>query len=69
MILVSTVAEIMEEYTAVLARLVEVIFDVAPVPRRVRLLILRNLPFSETSSDYYRSLALPPVRTTTAATA
>ncbi|KAI4370828.1 hypothetical protein MLD38_019133 [Melastoma candidum] len=69
MILVALVAEIMEEYTAVLARIVEHIFHDAPVPRRIRLLILRNLPFSEPSSDYYRSLAQPPVWTTSAAAA
>ncbi|KEH36633.1 uncharacterized protein [Medicago truncatula] len=45
MILVAIVAEVMEEYTALLARMVEQVFNSAPVPRRVRFLILRNLPF------------------------
>ncbi|XP_058768494.1 uncharacterized protein LOC131642238 [Vicia villosa] len=45
MILVAIVAEVMEEYTALLARVVEQVFRTAPVPRRVRFLILRSLPF------------------------
>ncbi|PNX84054.1 hypothetical protein L195_g040107 [Trifolium pratense] len=45
MILVAIVAEVMEEYTALLSRVVEQVFRSAPVPRRVRLLILRSLPF------------------------
>ncbi|RHN72123.1 hypothetical protein MtrunA17_Chr2g0284231 [Medicago truncatula] len=35
MILVAIVAEVMEEYTALLARMVEQVFNSAPVPRRV----------------------------------
>ncbi|KAK7302971.1 hypothetical protein RJT34_13868 [Clitoria ternatea] len=45
MILVAIVAEVLEEYTALLARVVEQVFRSAPVPRRVRFLILRRLPF------------------------
>ncbi|KAK4259560.1 hypothetical protein QN277_005881 [Acacia crassicarpa] len=46
MILVATVAEVLEEYTAVLASVVEQVFRSAPVPRRVRFLILHSLPYS-----------------------
>ncbi|PON37742.1 hypothetical protein PanWU01x14_317790 [Parasponia andersonii] len=45
MILVAVVAELMEEYTALLARILEHVFHSAPFPVRVRFLILRNLPF------------------------
>ncbi|KAF7840342.1 uncharacterized protein G2W53_002640 [Senna tora] len=46
MILVAIVAEVLEEYTAVLARVVEQVFRSVPVPRRVRFLILHRLPFA-----------------------
>ncbi|KAG8661356.1 uncharacterized protein LOC122723234 [Manihot esculenta] len=46
MILVAIVAELMEEYTALLARVLEHMFNEAPFPRRVRFLILRSLPFA-----------------------
>lgn len=46
MILVAGVAELLEEYTAVLARVLQHLFHEAPFPRRVRFLILHNLPFS-----------------------
>lgn len=45
MILVATVAELMEEYTVLVARVMEHVFHTAPFPRRVRFLVLRNLPF------------------------
>ncbi|PPD97780.1 hypothetical protein GOBAR_DD05202 [Gossypium barbadense] len=45
MILVANVAELMEEYMVLLARVLEHLFHEAPFPRRVRFLILRNLPF------------------------
>ncbi|XP_074294828.1 uncharacterized protein LOC141622725 [Silene latifolia] len=45
MMLVSVMAEMLEEYTAVISRVIEHIFNDAPLPRRVRFLILRNLPF------------------------
>ncbi|MBA0735295.1 hypothetical protein Gogos_019156 [Gossypium gossypioides] len=45
MILVANVAELMEEYVVLLARVLEHLFHEAPFPRRVRFLILRNLPF------------------------
>ncbi|XP_010251278.1 PREDICTED: uncharacterized protein LOC104593210 [Nelumbo nucifera] len=45
MILVAIVAELLEEYTVLLARVLEQMFHDAPFPRRMRFLILRNLPF------------------------
>ncbi|KAJ1414146.1 hypothetical protein SESBI_18990 [Sesbania bispinosa] len=57
MILVAIVAEVLEEYTALLARVVEQVFRSAPVPRRVRFLILRNLPFV---SYHPRRIQAPP---------
>ncbi|KAL9403266.1 hypothetical protein Peur_000238 [Populus x canadensis] len=52
MILVAIVAELMEEYMAFLTRVLEHVFNDAPFPRRVRFLILRNLPFA--SSSHHR---------------
>ncbi|CAK7357510.1 unnamed protein product [Dovyalis caffra] len=49
MILVALVAELMEEYTVLLTRVLEHLFNDAPFPRRVRFLILRNLPFASSS--------------------
>ncbi|KAK4741261.1 hypothetical protein SAY87_024849 [Trapa incisa] len=46
MILVTILAELMEEYMAVLARALEHVFLGFPFPRRVRFLILCNLPFA-----------------------
>ncbi|KAI6701913.1 hypothetical protein NL676_011049 [Syzygium grande] len=46
MMMVAIMAEIMEEYTAVLTRVLEHLFYEAPLPRRVRILILRSLPFA-----------------------
>ncbi|KAG6408437.1 hypothetical protein SASPL_131449 [Salvia splendens] len=48
MILVAIVAELLEEYTVVVARVLEHVLQDAPLPfpRRVRFLILRNLPFA-----------------------
>ncbi|QCD76877.1 uncharacterized protein LOC114188769 [Vigna unguiculata] len=57
MILVSIVAEVLEEYTALLARVVEQVFRSAPIPRRVRFLILRTLPFV---SSHPRTIPPPP---------
>ncbi|KAJ8763751.1 hypothetical protein K2173_003533 [Erythroxylum novogranatense] len=56
MILVAIVAELLEEYTAVLARVLEHLFTDAPFPRRVRFLILRSLPFVSASRP-----RLPPI--------
>ena len=44
MILVSVMAEVMAEYTALLATAAEQLFLSAPLPRRVQVLILRRLP-------------------------
>ncbi|KAH1107422.1 hypothetical protein J1N35_011190 [Gossypium stocksii] len=44
MILVAIVAELIEEYTVLLCRLVEHLFHEAPFPRRIRFLILSSLP-------------------------
>ncbi|OWM65075.1 uncharacterized protein LOC116206441 [Punica granatum] len=49
MILVAELAELMEEYTAVLARLLEHVFRDFPFPRRVRFLILSSLPFASST--------------------
>ncbi|KAG6521214.1 hypothetical protein ZIOFF_018280 [Zingiber officinale] len=46
MILVSVVAELLEEYTALVARVLEQLVRGAPFPRRIRFLILRRLPFA-----------------------
>ncbi|KAA3454857.1 Glycine--tRNA ligase beta subunit [Gossypium australe] len=45
MIQVAVVAGLMEEYTVLLARLLEQMLHEAPFPRRMRFLILRSLPF------------------------
>ncbi|KAL4324202.1 hypothetical protein GQ457_11G032030 [Hibiscus cannabinus] len=42
-------AELMEEYTVVLSRVLEDLFYQAPFPRRIRVLILRSLPFVSSS--------------------
>nr|CAB3447528.1 unnamed protein product [Digitaria exilis] len=46
MILVAIVAELMEEYTALVARVLEHLLHGAPFPRRMRFLMLRSLPFA-----------------------
>jgi hypothetical protein len=46
MILVAIVAEFMEEYTVLLARVLEHLFHSAPFPRRFRFLILHSLSFA-----------------------
>ncbi|KAK6945917.1 hypothetical protein RJ641_013461 [Dillenia turbinata] len=45
MLMVAILAELLEEYTVILARVLEHMFLEAPFPRRVRFLILRRLPF------------------------
>ncbi|CAL5183619.1 unnamed protein product [Lathyrus oleraceus] len=45
MILVALMAEVLKEYTALLARVVEQLFRSAPIPQRLRILILRSLHF------------------------
>jgi hypothetical protein len=39
------VAELLEEYTALVSRVVEQLLNDAPFPRRMRFLVLRSLPF------------------------
>ncbi|XP_039138596.1 uncharacterized protein LOC120275934 [Dioscorea cayenensis subsp. rotundata] len=46
MILVSIVAELLEEYTVLVARVLEQLLREAPFPRRMRFLMLRSLPFA-----------------------
>ena len=50
MILVSIMAELLEAYTAAVARAVELLLSAAAprrvLPRRVRFLVLRSLPFA-----------------------
>jgi hypothetical protein len=46
MILVAIVAELMEEYTVLVARVLEQLLNGAPFPRRMRFLMLRSLPFT-----------------------
>ncbi|XP_020259444.1 uncharacterized protein LOC109835872 [Asparagus officinalis] len=46
MILVAVVAELLEEYTVLVARVLEQLLYDAPFPRRMRFLMLRSLPFA-----------------------
>ncbi|KAG1354718.1 uncharacterized protein [Elaeis guineensis] len=46
MILVAIVAELLEEYTVLVARVLEQLLHDAPFPRRMRFLMLRSLPFA-----------------------
>ncbi|CAA2960649.1 uncharacterized protein LOC111383971 [Olea europaea var. sylvestris] len=52
MILVALLTEFLEEYTVLLARVLEHVFHRAPLPfpRRVRFLILRHLSFASSPS-------------------
>ncbi|XP_010499851.1 PREDICTED: uncharacterized protein LOC104777323 [Camelina sativa] len=50
MLLVTVLAEMMKEYTVVLAGVLEHLFSQAPFPRRFRLHILYSLPFHNSSS-------------------
>ncbi|KAL5096921.1 hypothetical protein RYX36_001248 [Vicia faba] len=45
MILVALMAEMLKEYTVLLARMVAHVFRSVPIPPRLRTLILRSLPF------------------------
>ncbi|XP_074354913.1 uncharacterized protein LOC141693661 [Apium graveolens] len=56
MILVAVVAELLEEYTEVVSRVVEHMVNQRRFPRRLRLLILANLPFAPSTSP------IPPPR-------
>ncbi|XVF10264.1 hypothetical protein REPUB_Repub07fG0167500 [Reevesia pubescens] len=57
MILVAIVAELMEEYTVLLSRVLEDLFHEAPFPRRIRFLILRSLPFVSSTPHLLRAPA------------
>ncbi|KAK3434073.1 hypothetical protein EUGRSUZ_L00345 [Eucalyptus grandis] len=57
MMMVAIVAEILEVYTEVLARAMEHLLREAPLPRRVRFLILRSLPFA--SPPRHRAILAP----------
>ncbi|THU55048.1 hypothetical protein C4D60_Mb11t02450 [Musa balbisiana] len=57
MILVAIVAEMLEEYTALVARVLEHLLRDAPFPRRMRFLMLRSLPFA------FPPVPLPAART------
>ncbi|OAY72231.1 hypothetical protein ACMD2_11452 [Ananas comosus] len=46
MIQVAIVAELLQEYTAVVARVLQQLLSEAPFPRRMRFLILRSIPFA-----------------------
>ncbi|MCL7038030.1 hypothetical protein MKW94_022133 [Papaver nudicaule] len=60
MILVAIVAEMLEEYTQILTRVLEQVFRDAPFPRRVRFLILRRLPYSSSSTLNHPRLVPSP---------
>ncbi|KAK1304553.1 hypothetical protein QJS10_CPB11g00522 [Acorus calamus] len=47
----------LEEYTVLLARVLEQLFREAPFPRRMRFLVLRSLPFASSP----RTIQAPPV--------
>ncbi|XWS35304.1 hypothetical protein CRYUN_Cryun21dG0114500 [Craigia yunnanensis] len=57
MILVTNVAEVMEEYTVLLASVLEHLFHEAPFPRRIRFLILRSVPFVSSTPPLLRAPA------------
>ncbi|CAL9068013.1 unnamed protein product [Musa banksii] len=61
MILVAIVAEMLEEYTALVARVLEHLLRDAPFPRRMRFLMLRSLPFA--APPLPLPLPLPAART------
>ncbi|CAN6893382.1 hypothetical protein Bca4012_092738 [Brassica carinata] len=51
MLLVTALAEMVKEYTVVLAAVVEHLFSQAPSPGRIRLPILQSLPFHDSNSS------------------
>ncbi|KAF2569898.1 hypothetical protein F2Q70_00027114 [Brassica cretica] len=51
MLLVTVLAEMLKDYTVVLAGALEYLFSPAPFPRRIRLHILYSLPFHRSSSS------------------
>nr|BAJ97151.1 predicted protein [Hordeum vulgare subsp. vulgare] len=62
MILVAVMAELLEEYTAAVARALERLLCAAPLrilPRRVRFIVLRTLPFAAPSPPVPPPHAVP----------
>ncbi|XP_022736954.1 uncharacterized protein LOC111289865 [Durio zibethinus] len=55
MILIAVLTELMEEYTVLLARVLEHLFNEVPFPRRIRFLILRSLPFVSSTPPLLRA--------------
>ncbi|XP_038979431.1 uncharacterized protein LOC120109891 [Phoenix dactylifera] len=60
MILVAIVAELLEEYTVLVARVLEQLLHDAPFPRRMRFLMLRSLPFASPPPDARPAAAATP---------
>ncbi|KFK45047.1 hypothetical protein AALP_AA1G337300 [Arabis alpina] len=60
MLLVTIMAEMMKEYTVVLAGVLEHLFSQLPFPRRIRLQLLYSLPFHHSTSSV--PLLLPSPR-------
>ncbi|KAL0696090.1 hypothetical protein Bca4012_063270 [Brassica carinata] len=60
MLLVTVLAEMLKEYTVVLAEVLEHLFSQAPFPRRIRLHILYCLPFHNFNSSLPLLLPSPP---------
>ncbi|XP_043708905.1 uncharacterized protein LOC122658084 [Telopea speciosissima] len=56
MILVTIMAELMEEYTVLLARVLEHLFLEAPFPRWMGFLILSNLPYAFATTTTPRTI-------------
>ncbi|KAF5729803.1 hypothetical protein HS088_TW20G00168 [Tripterygium wilfordii] len=52
-------AELLEEYTALVTRVLEHMVEDAPFPRRVRVLVRRSLPFA--SHHHHHPLLPAPV--------
>ncbi|XP_024008495.1 uncharacterized protein LOC18991744 [Eutrema salsugineum] len=60
MLMVSVLADMLKEYTVVLAGVLEHLFSQAPFPRRIRLHILYSLPFHSSDSSLPLLLPSPP---------
>jgi hypothetical protein len=60
MILVAIVAELMEDYTVLVARVLEQLLNGAAFPRRMRFLILRSLPFAAAAPGRHARLNRAP---------
>ncbi|CAN6838143.1 hypothetical protein Bca4012_032110 [Brassica carinata] len=59
MLLMTVLAEMLKDYTVVLAGALEYLFSPAPFPRRIRLHILYSLPFHRSSSSHPLLLPSP----------